>query len=120
MRTIEELHAWVMEMPPGEKTYAALGLIERMPKPYEFRLAAVLLEMARAEFSNHGCNDWEWPDWFPIAERESFVRAMEAWNGTNSSEVEEIVQNTARAKYGPVDWYLMAYLANRFAQVERS
>lgn len=54
MRSIEELRVWVTNMPPGEGTDAALGLIERLAVTEaardDARLRAVLLA--------RGCHDY--------------------------------------------------------------
>lgn len=84
--------------------------------PSELRLASTLLEMASEEFSNHGCNDFAWPDWFPVEERASLVFAMEIANSGDASQAGEMVQDYAQGKYAPPDWWLMSYLAKRLSQ----
>lgn len=47
----------------------------------ENALAAQMLEMASKSYSNHGCNDWDWPEDWSIKERQDFTKAYHEWNG---------------------------------------
>lgn len=86
-------------------------------KSHELRLVAALLEMASNEFSNHGCNDFRWPAWFPESERATLVRDMAVDNRSDAAEVEDMVQDYSMSEYAPPDWWLMTYLA-KLAKVE--
>ena len=79
----------------------------------ELRLASELLKKASEEFSNHGCNDFEWPEWFPKEERVTFCRAMEMDNSKDPVLAEETVEMYAYKKHSPPDWWLMAYLSRK-------
>ena len=50
--------------------------------PKWLKLAGDLLELAADEFSNHGCNDWEWPDSWSAIERREFAKSVWANCGT--------------------------------------
>ncbi len=52
-----------------------------MINPNYLRLAAQLLKLASEEFSNHGCNDFELPEWMSKAERLALSTAMCEANG---------------------------------------
>lgn len=47
----------------------------------ENALAAQMLKMASESYSNHGCNDWDWPEDWGIKERQDFTKAYHEWNG---------------------------------------
>jgi hypothetical protein len=79
-------------------------------KANELKLAAVMLEMAENEFSNHGCNDVDesvWKDW-SIEERRTFVKEIGEWNGDTEEYDEDHL-------YLP-DWYIMAFLAHKLKE----
>lgn len=87
--------------------------------PLYLRLAGQLLSKAADEFGNHGCNDWEWPDWFPVRERETFVRAMERANNPASDRADEVADSVGRyatREYGPPDWWVMSFLADELVK----
>ena len=86
-------------------------------KSHELRLVSMLLEMASQEFSNHGCNDFKWPDWFPESERVILVRDMAVENRSHAAEVEDMVEDYSKSEYAPPDWWLMTYLS-KLAKVE--
>jgi hypothetical protein len=44
-------------------------------------LASELLEKAADEFSNHGCNDFDFPDDWTAEEKADFVLRYHQWNG---------------------------------------
>lgn len=49
--------------------------------PKWMKLAGTLLGVAADEFSNHGCNDWDFPlDW-NAEDRAEFVRSLRVWLG---------------------------------------
>lgn len=87
--------------------------------PLHLRLAGHLLSMAAEEFGNHGCNDWDWPDWFPADEREAFVRAMEKANNPatdRADEIQESVDMYAGNDGGPPDFWVMGFLADELTR----
>ncbi len=49
--------------------------------PNEMRLAGELLDRAHHEFSNHGCNDFDRPSWFPEDEWHALDLKMHTANG---------------------------------------
>lgn len=71
----------------------------------EKHIASLMLSIAADSFSNHGCNDWDWPENIPQAEREAFVKAYHEWNG----DPEEF---DSRHLFLP-DSSVMAYLSAR-------
>lgn len=68
----------------------------------EARLAAHLLNMASNEFSNHGCNDFKRPDWYPKSEWNDLLREMYEQNGDP--------ENYQPSEYSSDDW-LMSHFA---------
>ncbi len=83
------------------------------------RLAGELLGLASDQFSNHGCNEWEWPaDWSAVERRqlaEAIVRDnVRKTNGEklNTEEAGQ-VKHMASGKHGPPDWWVMAFLAGQ-------
>lgn len=80
--------------------------------PSELRIAAAMLSRAKDEFTNHGCNDVAWPDWFPQDERYPFAFALHAALG-DLGEAHELASAGAEGKLAPMDWELMLYLSAR-------
>lgn len=82
------------------------------------KLAGEMLELASEQFSNHGCNDWEWPDDWTPEERHNLAIEMVAHNirksvsGLTQHEMEE-VNHWASGKFGPPDWWVMSFLADK-------
>jgi hypothetical protein len=72
-------------------------------------LAASLLELASEEFSNHGCNDWEFPVGWSPAECHDFVRRYCDWNGDPSE------YDASREPSLP-DWAVMRFLAAKIEE----
>lgn len=73
----------------------------------ERKLICDLLEMASAEFSNHGCNDIEqdmWEGW-TIEERKQFVKSYYEYNG----DLNEYDENHLEL----ADWELMNYMVHK-------
>lgn len=68
-------------------------------------LAADFLEKASDEFSNHGCNDWEFPENWTTKEKVDFVRDMYRDNG-NIHEFDSGHLNVP-------DWWVISFLAKR-------
>lgn len=67
----------------------------------EKRLAAELLRMAADEFSNHGCNDYEFPAWFKPLEQNELMAEYEARNGKELDDTP------------PGDWEVFLALADK-------
>ena len=80
--------------------------------PNELRLAAHLLRMGAAEFGNHGCNDMDWPDWFPRRERGPLVRRMHEANGNDPADLADSLHMYAERTWSPPDYWLMRHLAD--------
>lgn len=79
-------------------------------KPQWMKLAGELLELAKNEFANHGCNDWEFPNYWTIEEKQEFVKAMHDANGTP----EEYDPERLRVP----DWWVMSFLAKQLKAVQ--
>ena len=70
----------------------------------ELLLVADLLNDASETYSNHGCNDFDFPsDWTDI-EKQAFVVDFQIWNG--GIDDDDDADNMA-------DWCVMATLANK-------
>lgn len=50
-------------------------------KPYERKLAAILLEMASNHFGNHGCNDFPLEKYLTPEEQQMLTKQYHEWNG---------------------------------------
>jgi hypothetical protein len=75
-------------------------------------LAGDLLELAADKFSNHGCNDYEFPKDWTVAERRRMLRAMHDWNGDPGEyDPDEAVT---------MDWFVMAFLADRLKEAAKA
>ena len=83
--------------------------------PAESRLGSNLMNVASEECSNHGCNDFAWPDWFPVEERAALVWDMEMANSGDAAQAGEAVQSYAQGKYAPPDWWLMSYFSKKLS-----
>ena len=73
--------------------------------PKWLAVAAEMLELASDEFSNHGCNDWDFPDDWTIDERRELVRAIYQDNGDP--------QNFDPDRLCAMDYQVMRFLARR-------
>lgn len=84
--------------------------------PKWLKLAGQLLELASDKFSNHGCNDWEWPEGWSVEDRREFARAIAEEDGYDPEAY------VAEGRYGPGDWEVMSFLAKRLEDLgdERS
>lgn len=69
----------------------------------EIEIAATLLDMASEQFSNHGCNDFEFPESWTQQQCDDFTLAMHKWNG-DPEEHEPGSRFT-------MDWFAMDFLA---------
>ncbi len=93
--------------------------------PKWLKLAGALLRRACQEFSNHGCNDWLWPDDFTPADRLALVTAMHEANlgkpvARFTALEREDMEADVRGAHGPADWWLMAFLGKELlATAER-
>ena len=84
--------------------------------PHWLRLAAHILRLYADRQIARGCDDLDWPNWFPVDEREPLVRAMEHDNNPDPArvaEVEDSVKHYARGSYSPPAWWLAAFFAAR-------
>ena len=50
--------------------------------PKQLRVAADLLKRASDVFSNHGCNDWNYPEDWTLEDKRKLVQAMHEDNGS--------------------------------------
>jgi hypothetical protein len=72
------------------------------------KLAGELLKEASNEFTNRGCNDWEFPADWTREDQEEFVKAMHVDN----QSLEEF-----DPKYLHVpDWWVMSFLARKLKE----
>lgn len=76
--------------------------------PKWLALAAGLLDKAGDHFSNHGCNDWEFPPDWTIEERRELVRAMYKDNGDP--------ENFDPGNLAVPDWWVMRFLAGQMTK----
>jgi hypothetical protein len=67
------------------------------------KLCGQLLRQASEEFSNHGCNDWNFPPDWTLEERQEFVKAMHEDNGSPEEYDPEHLHVP--------DWWVMSFLA---------
>lgn len=80
------------------------------------QMAGELLDSAADEFSNHGCNDWHWPDYMSPGDRLAVARMMEAFNRRKAESAltdNEATEAVHMANTGPPDWWIMRFLASR-------
>lgn len=70
-------------------------------------LAAEMLRSASEEFSNHSCNDWEWPAGWTPEQREEFASAMNAWDADQDGRASWSVDRP------PHDYAVMEFLADQ-------
>lgn len=88
------------------------------------RLAGQLLEEAAGVVARRCCNDWPWPADWSQADRVRLAFAMVRDNykipdGTAlSTEQHEEVMRLTCGKYGPADWWVMKFLADRLKTEE--
>ena len=54
--------------------------------PARLQLAGWILRLYAARQVAKGCDDLDWPDWFPVDERESLVREMSIANSKDAEE----------------------------------
>jgi hypothetical protein len=71
------------------------------------KAAAVLLDLAADEFSNHGCNDWSFPDDWTATERQTFYDGYYAY-----VDDPEIPKDPRFMQ----DWLVMRYLVHLLKQ----
>ena len=81
-------------------------------------LAGELLDVASREFSNHGCNDWQWPPGWTTAQRRELVSAMVSDNTGRAAkdftdEDKEEIKHMTKGAFGPPDWWVMLFLAKQ-------
>jgi hypothetical protein len=74
------------------------------------RLAGEMLDVAKDEFSNHVCNDWDFPDDWTHEEKVEFVKAMHDDNGSPEEFDPEHLDMP--------DWWIMAFLAGRLKEAK--
>ena len=82
--------------------------------PKWLRLAGELLDRAADEFSNHGCNDWDWPVDFTAEDRLKMAAAMVADNVGKSVDKltpDETAEAADLAERGPTDSRVMRFLS---------
>lgn len=83
------------------------------------RVACQLLDMASDKYSDHGCNDWAWPEYLTANDRLAVARMMYADKKRKSVPeltAEENEDAAHMVKTGPPDWWMMSFLSKRLAQ----
>jgi hypothetical protein len=90
-------------------TKARSSMPEQPLPPKWLALAAQLLEEASDQYSNHVCNDWDFPADWTIEERREFVRQMYEWNGNP----EDIDQDHLDVP----DFWVMGFLAEQLRKI---
>lgn len=70
------------------------------------KLAAQMLSDASDEYSNHGCNDWQWPADLSAEDRRALSDAVNA-----QSHADDRRDHTTNRKFGPPDWCVMIALS---------
>lgn len=78
--------------------------------PKWLRFAADLLRLASCKFSNHGCNDMNWPADWSEADRVEFIAMMDRHEGGPSG---------MRPDDTLMDWLAMDCLADELEEVAR-
>lgn len=71
-----------------------------IPREKLRRLAGEMLRLAADKFSNHGCNDFDRPNYFTKAEWEQMAVEYELWNSGGQDEASPLG-----------DWTIMAWLS---------
>ena len=74
------------------------------------RLAADLLALASAKFSNHGCNDYDLPADWTDTECSQLALTIEVWNGSPEDFDADDDHRTQ------MDWLLMRFLSETLRQ----
>ena len=90
--------ALTVETDPRRLGYLRARMLGLVP-PCWWRLAGEVLERHANREVARGCDDFDWPEWFPVAQREPLVRALEHYNNPapeRAAEVEESVEMYAR------------------------
>lgn len=72
-------------------------------------ILAELLDMAKDEFSNHGCGDFELLN---TPENRALMEAAEIWNSSDGFKDAGLNISKDGAKIYTQDWLLMAYFAH--------
>lgn len=72
------------------------------------QLVAAFLDKASDKFANHGCNDWEFPKDWTLADRQELVKAIWADDGS-------LADYDPKRLYVP-DWLVMRFLANQLKE----
>lgn len=75
----------------------------------ELELAASLLREASEEFEHHGCNDWEFPADWSLAERQKFVLEYYTWNGDPENFEPDFLELP--------DFAVMDFLAHKLSEI---
>jgi hypothetical protein len=75
------------------------------------KLASDLMHEAADEFSNHGCNDWNYPSSWSLKDKQQFTQAVYEANG----DLEE---------YDPehlwlADWQVMRFMARKLKEMSK-
>ena len=71
------------------------------------KLAGELLDRASEEFSNHGCNDWDFPPLWTDKEKKELLREMHKDNNSLAEWKED-----GESLHPPPDWWVMVFLAD--------
>ena len=84
------------------------------------KVAGELLTEAAEKFSNHGCNDWRWPESWNAEDRWAFAHAMVCDNEhiapgvpLTERQKQEVDELAVDREFGPPDWWVMAFLGRQ-------
>lgn len=81
--------------------------------PARLQLAGWILRLYAARQVAKGCDDLDWPEWFPVDEREPLVREMTEANSKDPDEHARDVQAYATGSTCPPAWWLAGFFADR-------
>ena len=81
--------------------------------PARLQLAGWILRLYAARQVAKGCDDLDWPDWFPVDEREPLVREMSVANRDNADDLAGHLRMYATGSTCPPAWWLAAFFADR-------
>jgi hypothetical protein len=86
--------------------------------PIRLRLAGWVLTLYADGQVSRNCDDLDWPEWFPVFEREPLVRDMERANGGGPEEVADAINRYTTSSMCPPAWWLAAFFAEAMGYSE--
>lgn len=81
--------------------------------PDRLRLMAWVLNLYVDRQISRGCDDLDWPEWYPVDDRELLVREMARANGSDAIDTEDSVRMYATGTMCPPAWWLGGFLAEK-------